>query len=88
MFWAVLVSLVILGLAYLVRKFMDEIVEVRNTFFIIIGIFLVLYVGAAIFVSCNLKAWSAERQDSPFTNDPSAYAQQDAFKEVDLSTEP
>lgn len=88
MFWAVLVALVILGLAYLVRNFLDEIVEVRNTFFIIIGIFLVLYVGAAIFVSYNLKAWSAQRQDSPFANDNSAYAQQDTIKEVDLSTGP
>ncbi len=88
MFWVILVSLVILGLAYLIRKFADEIVEVRNTFFIIIGIFIVLYVGAAIFVSYNLKAWSAQRQDSPFTNDPSAYAKQDTIKEVDLSTGP
>jgi hypothetical protein len=55
---------------------------------VIIGVFLVLYVGAAIFVSYNLKAINATNIDPGNPNSDTAYAKADVVHEVDLSTGP
>lgn len=86
MFWAVLVSLIVLGLAYLLKDFMEVVVESMNTFLVIIGIFLVLYVGATIFVFYSAKAYSAERTTSVSQGD--SYGKQEPLQPVDLSTGP
>jgi len=86
MFWAILVSLIVLGLAYLLKDFMEIIVESMNTFLVIIGIFLVLYVGATIFVIYSTKAYSAERTAPVSQGD--SYGQQEPLQPIDLSTGP
>jgi hypothetical protein len=86
MFWAILVSLIVLGMAYLLKDFMEIVVEPMNAFFVIIGIFLIIYVGATIFVFYNTKAYSAERT-APVSQDDS-YGQQEPLQPIDLSTGP
>lgn len=46
--WAILISLVILGLALLIKHFVMEIVEEENVFLGVIGVFLLVYIGAAL----------------------------------------
>ncbi len=88
MFLNITVALAILGLALLIRSFADKnAIETRNPFFVIVGIFLLLYIGAAIFLSYRMGAWSAvtqnlgsEAQETSIVNEP--------LQEVDLSTGP
>ncbi len=49
--WAVVIALAILGFAYLIKHFFLEIVEDEHAFLLIIGIFFVSYVAAAIAVN-------------------------------------
>ena len=88
MFWAILVSLVVLGITYLIRNFVDEVVEFRSSFFVVIGIFFILYIGAAIFVSYNLKSTNAEIQSSAQTGSDATYSRVDPVQNIDLTTGP
>lgn len=48
--WGIIIALLVLGLAYLIKHFGLEIIEDENDFLKLIGIFLLIYVGAAIAV--------------------------------------
>ncbi|MFA6160633.1 MAG: hypothetical protein WCT54_01045 [Patescibacteria group bacterium] len=88
MIWALSVSLAVLGLAYLIRS-MHTAFEVRNTFFLIIGAFLILYIGAVIFVTYNIKAWGAEKLINPANSTgDSSYTYDEPLKPVDMTTYP
>ncbi len=88
MFWAILVSLIILGLAYLLQK-AEPIIEFRNILFIIVGIFLVLYIAAAIFVSYKIKGYTAQVEQSTGLNTGSStYIYEEPVNPTDLSTNP
>lgn len=88
MFWAILVSLIVLGIAYLIQK-AEPIIEVRNAMYIIAGVFLVLYIAAAIFVSYRVKAWSAEKIKAPGNSQvDSTYIYEETVNPTDLSTSP
>lgn len=58
----VIIAMVILGLALLIRSFVNPIIELQKPFFIIVGIFLVLYIGAVIFVSSRVGNGLAQNQ--------------------------
>lgn len=90
MLWAILISLAVLGIAYLISELADSAVEPRNTFFLVIGVFLVIYIGAAIFVSYRVKAWSAEKTRllNPFGNGSPSYIYEEPIHPVDLGTNP
>ncbi len=49
--WAIAIALTILALAYIIKHFVEKTVEEQNPFLMIIGIFLAIYVVAAIGVS-------------------------------------
>lgn len=88
MFWAILISLIILCLAYILKK-AEQVFEVRNTMFVIVGVFLVLYIAAAVFVSYNIKAWSAEKTKVSGTiPGDSTYVYEETVNPTDLSTNP
>lgn len=48
--WGVLVAFFVLGLAYLIKSFLAEIIENEHTFLAIIGGFLIVYIFAALIV--------------------------------------
>lgn len=88
MFWAISVSLIILVLAYIVHK-AEPLIEVRNAMFIIAGVFLILYIAAAIFVSYNIKAWGTEKiKVTGTTQSDSSYIYEETVNPTDLSTNP
>ncbi|HPN14822.1 MAG TPA: hypothetical protein PLF71_01760 [bacterium] len=87
MFWAILVSITVVALAYLIKSFANEVFEFRNSFFAIIGLFLALYIGAAIFVSYSLKEVDAKKIGSG-TFDNQTYVIDQPIQEMDLSTGP
>ena len=49
--WAILISLVVVGLAYSIEHFWSEVIEEQHIFLRIIAIFFVVYVGAAFAIS-------------------------------------
>lgn len=87
MFWPLFVSIVILGLAYLIKSFANEVFEFRNSFFAVIGLFLALYIGAAIFVSYSMKEVNAKKIN-PGSFDNQTYVIDQPIQELDLSTGP
>lgn len=88
MFWAILISLIILVLAFIIQK-AEPLIEVRNAMFIIAGVFLILYIAAAIFVSYNIKAWGAEKTKvAGTTQSDSTYIYEETVNPTDLSTNP
>ena len=87
MLLAVIASLAILGMALLIKSmFSEKISEFRNPFFYIIGIFTILYIGAALFVSYRIQAYSAGAQDQTFNINTSNYSVSEPVTPVDLST--
>lgn len=88
MLWAILASVIILILAYIIRS-AHTAFEVRNTFFLIVGVFLIIYIGAVIFVTYNINVWSAEKYKTvPSGSADSTYTFDEPFQEVDLTTYP
>lgn len=49
--WAVLVALVVTGLAYSIEHFWAEVIEEEHLFLQIIAIFFVVYIGAAFAIN-------------------------------------
>jgi len=90
MYAALFVAIAILGLAILIKTvFEDGVVELRQPFIIIIGIFLAIYAGAVLFVSSRIDVFSKDK--SQITGDQtsgSVYVVDEPLKEVDLSTGP
>ncbi len=84
------IALAILGLALLIRSFADKnAIEARNPFFVIVGIFLLLYVGAALFISYRMGALSAEPQTvGDAKNCDGVRVIDEPLVETDLSTGP
>ena len=48
--WGIVISLGVLGLAYLIKHFAAEVVEEENSFLGLIILFIIIYIGAAIAV--------------------------------------
>ncbi len=46
--WGILIALFVLGLAYLIKHFLAEVIEEEHVFLMIIGAFLTVYAIAAI----------------------------------------
>jgi hypothetical protein len=46
--WTILISFVVLGLAYLIKHFLSSVIEEEKVFLGIVAVFLVIYIGAAI----------------------------------------
>ena len=57
--WAVVISLVVLGLAHVIKHFVNHTVEHHNAYLIIIAAFLVIYVAAAFAVGSLNPALAA-----------------------------
>jgi len=49
--WAILISVGVLSIAFLIKHFLAEVIEQRNVFLCVIGIFIAIYIGAALAVS-------------------------------------
>jgi hypothetical protein len=49
--WAVIISFVVLSFAYIIKNFLSNVIENEHEFLTIIGIFLVIYVGAAVAIT-------------------------------------
>lgn len=90
MYAELFIALALLGIALLIRSlFSDRNVELRKPFMIIVGVFLALYVGAALFMSSRITAFSQEKKS--VTNDDgtgTTYVVEEPLQEVDLSTGP
>lgn len=88
MFLNITIALAVLGLALLIRSFANRnAIETRNPFFVIVGIFLLLYMGAAIFLSYRMGAFSAETKNLNHSNGDATIIDE-PFEETDLSTGP
>lgn len=61
--WAVLISVFVVGLAYLIKHFISAVVEEENDFLCVVGVFFVLYIGAAIAVGQLNPHISATQED-------------------------
>lgn len=48
--WGIVISLIVLGFAFFIRHVIEVIIEEDEVFFAIIGVFLLVYIGAAIAV--------------------------------------
>ncbi len=83
------IAIAILGLALLIRSCANgNMVETRNPFLIIVGTFLTLYLGAALFLAYRMGAWSAEKQPAPGSSGDQTYVIIEPVKNADLSTGP
>lgn len=87
MWLALLAALVILGFALLIRKMEESSREFKKPFFIVIGIFLILYIGATIFISYNISVYSAETDHAAVKTGDVKIIDQD-FTPVDMRTAP
>jgi uncharacterized membrane protein YjjP (DUF1212 family) len=87
MWLALLIAILILGFAFLIKHFEESTRELKKTFFIIIGLFFILYVGATIFISYRLTVYSAESIPST-KNDGNIKIINNSFQPVDLTTKP
>lgn len=87
MWLALLIAILILGFAFLIKRFEENTRELKKTFFIIIGLFFILYIGATIFISYRLNVYSAESIPSLQNND-SIKIINDSFQPIDLTTKP
>lgn len=87
MWLALLAAIVILGFALLIRKMEESSREFKKPFLIVIGIFLILYIGATIFISYNINAYGAEVGNTPKSGSDIKIIDED-FTPVDLSTSP
>lgn len=54
MYWPMIISLLILALAYILYRMLPEILDQEMSFLWVIGVFLLLYIGAAIYLSRSL----------------------------------
>jgi hypothetical protein len=55
-FWPIVISLLVLGLAYLLFYFLPEIIDSGNSFLWVIGGFLVIYGGVAFYLSSSVPS--------------------------------
>lgn len=84
----VIIALAVLGLALLIRSFADQVVELHKPFLIVIGIFLVLYIGAALFISYRAgSAWSATQNQITSGSDGD-YSSDQPINQADYTTGP
>ena len=88
MYTALFVAIAILGLAILIKTvFENGVIELRKPFILIVGIFLALYIGAILFVSSRIGAFSQEKtQLSGNDSSGNVYVVDEPVTEVDLST--
>jgi RsiW-degrading membrane proteinase PrsW (M82 family) len=87
MWLALLIAILILGFALLIRRFEENTRELKNTFWMIIGLFFILYIGATIFISYRLNVYSAESIPSAKT-DGNIKIINNSFQPIDLTTNP
>ncbi len=87
MWLALLIAILILGFALLIRRFEENTRELKNTFWMIIGLFFILYIGATIFISYRLNVYSAESIPSTKT-DGNIKIINNSFQPIDLTTKP
>ncbi|MDF1497524.1 MAG: hypothetical protein P1P90_05710 [Patescibacteria group bacterium] len=87
MWLALLAAIVVLGFALLIRQFEESSREFKKPFWIIVGIFFALYIGATIFISYRINVYSAESNPSAKTNNSVKIIDTD-FEEVDMRTRP
>lgn len=57
MFWPILVSLVILAIAYTLYRMMPEIIDGEMSMLWVTGAFLLIYIGAAVYLSYSIPAF-------------------------------
>ncbi|MFA6446938.1 MAG: hypothetical protein WCW31_01630 [Patescibacteria group bacterium] len=84
----VIIALAVLGLALLIRSFAGGAMELHKPFFIVVGIFLVLYIGATILISSRIgNAWGApQNQISSSSN--TGYSSEQPINQIDYTTGP
>lgn len=83
----VIIALAILGLALLIRSFVSQVVELDKPFLIIVGIFLILYIGATLLISSRVgNAWSASNHLTSSANDK--YSTEQRIEQIDYTTGP
>lgn len=87
MWLALLAAILVLGFALLIKQFEESSREFKKPFWIIVGLFFVLYLGATIFISYRIKVYSAEVNSVRTADDNIKIIHQD-FDSVDLRTEP
>ena len=80
----ILISFIILALAFAIRSFFGgNLNEFNKPFLVIVILFIVIYISAASFISYRLGAWGANRDTAQSTN---SYIIDEPIQEVDLST--
>ncbi len=87
MWLTLFIAILILGFALLIKRFEESTRELKKTFFIIIGLFFVLYIGATIFISYRLNVYSADINPLERTKNNVNFIE-NSFQSIDLTTKP
>lgn len=61
-FWPILISLMVLAAAFVIFYMLPTIIEHEMSFLWVIAVFLLIYIGAAIYVSKSIPAWGQSEQ--------------------------
>jgi hypothetical protein len=90
MYSVIFIALAFLGIALLIRVlFLDRNVELHTPFIIIVGVFLVMYIGAVFFMSSRMDVFSQEKLSvSGGDGSGKTYVVDEPVHEVDLTTGP
>jgi uncharacterized membrane protein len=86
MWLALIAAIAILGFALLLRKFEESSREFKKPFWIIVGIFFALYIGATIFISYRINVYSAEVNPGEKISDNIKIIDED-FVPVDMTSQ-
>ncbi|MBU2566520.1 hypothetical protein KKG46_03080 [Patescibacteria group bacterium] len=82
----IIISLIILSLAYAIRSFFaDNLNEFNKPFLVVIFLFIIIYISATAFISYRLGAWGAETQS--ISNSKNSYIIDEPVQEIDLSSQ-
>lgn len=81
MFWPMLVSLSIMAIAYTLYRMLPEIIDYSMSFLWIVGGFLAVYIGAAIYLSWSLPALGSTGMQTKTENGAEIIQVEDIFSQ-------
>ncbi len=79
MILAIVISLAVLALAFLLKYMATEVIEDMNIFMIVAGCFLLIYVSAAIFLQFLVPSVNGPARLASFINGVSASGKSNGF---------
>jgi hypothetical protein len=63
-FWPIVISIAVLAVAALLFMILPEIIDAGTSFLWVIAGFLVIYIGAALYLSHSIPAWGQTDQSN------------------------